>query len=321
MATCTVQSGSVDAGDGPALLAHGGAWDIPDGACNDHRADLRAALKRGRAVLQKEGSALEAVVAVVASMEASGTFDAGSGGMLRRDGSVELDAGLMDGATLDYGAVVGVQRFGEPIRLAHRLLQRSDGQARILTREGAEAFAEVEGFALVANEVLICERERRRYEHLRAEAEAFHTSHAFLQAPRGTVGCVARDAAGRLAAATSTGGTPFAPPGRVGDSPLPGAGFYANEHAAAGATGWGEAITAMRNTGRAVDAVAGGAAPESALRERLERMHDRINNRNGAGATGGLILLDQSGRGAWAFTTPRMARGGWQPGSPIWTQV
>ena len=320
MATCSVQSGPLARVDGPVLLAHGGAWDIPDAVCADHEADLQAALTEGRAVLADGGSALEAVVAVVASMEASGTFDAGHGAMLRRDGSVELDAGLMDGSTLDYGAVVGVRRFGQPVRLAHRIVQRSDGQARILTREGAEAFAEAEGFPLVANETLICARERRRYEHLRAAA-AFHTSHSFLQAPQGTVGCVARDRAGRLAAATSTGGTPFAPPGRVGDSPLPGAGFYANAHAAAGATGWGEAITAMRNTGRAVDAVAAGASPEDVLRERLEQMHARITNHNGNGATGGLILLDEAGGGAWAFTTPRMARGGWRVGEAIWTAI
>jgi beta-aspartyl-peptidase (threonine type) len=230
----------------------------------------------------------------------------------------------MDGATLDYGAVIGVQRIAQPIRVAHRLLVRSDGQARILTREGAEPFANSEGFELVDNTALICERERTRHAQLQREAEQYHTSHSFLSdapEPHDTVGCVAKDRAGRLAAATSTGGTPFAPPGRVGDSPLPGSGFYANQHAAASATGWGEAIAAMALAVRSVDAVARGDAPEASIRQRLTDMHTAIQNRDGDGATGGLIVMDASGRSAWAFTTPRMARAGWRAGQPAWVAV
>jgi beta-aspartyl-peptidase (threonine type) len=184
---------------------------------------------------------------------------------------------------------------------------------RLFIGEGAERFAEAEDFGLITNDSLICERERLRHDDLRREAQAYHTIHPFLPltngVPRGTVGCVALDRQGRLAAATSTGGTPFRPAGRVGDTPLPGCGFYANEHAAASSTGWGEAIATVMLAGRAIDAVAAGHTPEEAAQAGLTEMHARVRNREGEGGTGGLILLDQTGRGAWAFTTPRMARG------------
>ncbi len=324
MSDLSLRSDSQPALDGPCLLVHGGAWDIPDDACAAHRDGLRQAVARGRTLLEEGAPAVEVAAETVAVLEAHGAFDAGRGAMLNRDGVVRLDAGLMNGATLDYGAVIGVARIVQPIRVAHRLLVRSDGQARILTREGAEAFAEHEGFGLVDNDTLICERERARHAALQAEAKQHHTSHSFLEsagAPRDTVGCVAKDRDRRLAAATSTGGTPFAPPGRVGDSPLPGAGFYANEHAAASATGWGEAIAAMALTVRSVDAAARGEAPEAAARQRLADMHAAIRNRDGDGATGGLIVMDASGRSAWAFTTPRMARAGWRAGEEPWVRV
>lgn len=319
-----VQSATQPATKGPCLLVHGGAWDIPDEVCAAHRDGMQAAVTEGRARLEAGASAVEVVAETVAVLEAHGAFDAGRGAMLNRDGVAELDAGLMDGATLDYGAVIGVQRLAQPIRVAHRLLVRSDGQARILTRKGAEQFAAREGFELVDNEVLICERERARHARLQRETERYHTSHSFLSdapEPHDTVGCVAKDREGQLAAATSTGGTPFAPPGRVGDSPLPGAGFYANQHAAASATGWGEAIAAMVLAVRSVDAAATGADPEVVLRQRLTDMHAAIQNRDGDGATGGLILMDASGRSAWAFTTPRMARAGWRAGQAAWVAV
>lgn len=311
--------------DGVGLLVHGGAWDIPHDESEAHRDGLRQALARGRTLLLEGAPALEVVAETVAVLEGHGAFDAGCSAVLTRAGTVELDAGLMDGATLDFGAVACVRRVAHPIRLARRLLVRGEGQVRLLVGEGAEAFAAGEGVALVDNDALICDRERRRYQRLRQQAERYHTSHPFLpprdRLPQGTVGCVARDREGRLAAATSTGGTPFRPPGRVGDSPLPGAGYYADEHAAASATGWGEAIAAVLLTGRAVDGVAAGQSPEDAVRERLRVMQQRIQNRDGAGATGGLILLDRHGRGTWAFTTPRMARGGWCEGGTVWVEI
>ncbi|GIV61292.1 MAG: asparaginase [Rhodothermaceae bacterium] len=306
---------------GAALLVHGGAWNIPPGEHEAHREGLRAALRVGRRLLREGVPAPDVVTEVVAVMEGHGAFDAGCGAVLTREGTVELDAGLMDGATLDYGGVMGVRRLAHPIRVARRLMEAGGGRVRLLAGEGAERFAAAEGIPLVDNEVLICERERRRYEALREQA-GYHPSHAFLpQTPRGTVGCVARDRSGRLAAATSTGGTPFRPSGRVGDSPIPGAGYYASGRAAASATGWGEAIAAVVLCARAVDRVAEGLSVEVVVRDRLRHLYQDVRNPEGQGATAGLLLMDARGRGAWAYTTPYMARGGWRDGDDPWVDV
>lgn len=319
-----VPSASVPPSPGqPALLLHGGAWDIPHDETAAHVEGMTQALARGRALLGAGASALETVVETVAVLEAHPAFDAGRGAVLDRSGQAQLDAGLMCGATYRWGAVAHVRRIAHPIRVAHRLLA-GDGQERLLVGPGAEAFAEEVGFGLVDNERLVVERERARFARLRDEA-AFHTSRAFSgeAAPRGTVGCVALDREGRLAAATSTGGAPFTRPGRVGDSPLVGSGYYADADAAASATGWGEAIAAVLLCGRTVDAVAAGATPEAAASAGLQRMGRLVQGpgeRGVAGpATGGLIVLDRHGRGGWAFTTPRMARAGWRAGSDPWT--
>ncbi len=293
---------------GAAVLLHGGAWDIPPGQHEAHLLALRDALGSARGVLEKGGGALDAAAAAVASMESSGTFDAGRGGVLNLDGEVELDCGIMCGRSLDYGAVIGVKRIENPVLLARFILESSDGSARILSCEGAERIAAENGFTLVANDELVTERERSRHSDLRQRLADYHTSHPFLDSdkvPRGTVGCVARDRAGRLAAATSTGGTPMRPAGRVGDSALPGSGYYASGSAACSATGWGEA----------------GRAPAAVLCAALERMRTSIRNRDGRGATGGLILLDSEGSGAFAFSTPHMARAGWSEGDEGWAAV
>jgi len=309
---------------GAAVLLHGGAWDIPSDQHEVHLDGLRTALANARGILEKDGSALDAVAAAVSSMESSGIFDAGRGGVLNLAGEVELDCGIMCGRSLDYGAVIGVKRIGNPVRLAKFILENSDGSARILAREGAEEIAGKNGMALVENHELVTERERSRYSELRARLEDYHTSHPFLDSadhPRGTVGCVARDRSGDLAAATSTGGTPLHPPGRVGDSALPGAGYYASGSAACSATGWGEAIISSLLAGRSVDGVGGGGVPSEVLRDVLAQMRISVRNRDGRGATGGLILLDAEGSGAWAFSTPRMARAGWAEGGESWEAV
>ena len=309
---------------GAAVLLHGGAWDIPPGQHEAHLLALRDALGSARGVLEKAGGALDAAAAAVASMESSGTFDAGRGGVLNLDGEVELDCGIMCGRSLDYGAVIGVKRIENPVLLARFILESSDGSARILSCEGAERIAAENGFTLVANDELVTERERSRHSELLQRLADCHTSHPFLDSdkvPRGTVGCVARDRAGRLAAATSTGGTPMRPAGRVGDSALPGSGYYASGSAACSATGWGEAITASLLAGRSVDGVEAGRAPAAVLCAALERMRTSIRNRDGRGATGGLILLDSEGSGAFAFSTPHMARAGWSEGDEGWAAV
>lgn len=306
---------------GACLLVHGGAWAIPDEELAAHKDGLEQAIDRGKALLLGGASALEAVVETVALMEAHGAFDAGRGSVLTREGHAELDAGVMDGTGLAFGAVAGVRRLLHPVRTAARLAG-GDGSVRLLGGKAAEQFAAKAGQPLVDPAVLVSAREQARFETLRAQA-GYHPVDPFLpdDAPRGTVGCVARDQEGRLAAATSTGGTPFRPAGRVGDTPLPGCGFYATPAAAASATGFGEAIATVLLCGRAVDAVEAGQTPEVAARVRLLHMHDAVRTPDGRGAAGGLLLLGASGQGAWAFTTPRMARGGWAEGGPTWWAV
>ncbi|HHP7237787.1 isoaspartyl peptidase/L-asparaginase family protein [Longibacter sp.] len=307
--------------DGPVILVHGGAWDIPDGAVEDHRDGLKTALAAGRRSLASGHSAVDVAADVVASMESHGAFDAGRGAMLNQDGRAQLDAGIMDGSCLDYGAVIAVERLKNPIRVARRLMDAGNGQVRILAGEGAERFAVAEAFTLIDNVDLISERERDRFEALRDRIGDVHTSQSFLPGVadrrsgggHDTVGCVVRDARGHVAAATSTGGTPFKPPGRVGDSPLPGSGFYADGEAAVSCTGWGEAIAAVVLAHDVVRRILDDEDLELAMTSRLQAMHDRIRNPDGDGARGGLIALSGSAV-AWAYSTPRMARAIWAPG-------
>lgn len=314
------RSGSVGGTGRPAVLVHGGAWAIPPEETDAHLDGLRRALARARQLAERGASALDIVTETVAVLEAHPAFDAGRGAVLDRDGRPQLDAGLMDGPTLAWGAVANVRTVAHPVRLA-RALAEGDGQARLMVGEGAERYAAELGIPYVEPDRLVVARERDRWEHLRAAA-GFHTSAAFSgDAPRGTVGCVALDAEGRLAAATSTGGAPYTRPGRVGDSPIVGAGFWAGGTAAVSATGWGEAIATVQLCSRTADRVAEGETPEEASRQTMNAMRDRIQWPGASAATGGLITLDAQGRGGWAFTTPRMARGGWTPDGGPWAAL
>ena len=295
----------------PALLVHGGAWDIAEDEVGAHASGVFLAVTRGRQLLERGRPALDVVVEIVAILEGDPTFDAGRGAVLDRDGRPQLDAGVMDGARLEWGAVANVRTLANPVRLARRLLDH-DGQARLLVGEGAERYAAELGIPEVQLGALIVDRERARYDRLSDEAQG---------APRGTVGCVAVDAEGRLAAATSTGGSPRTRGGRVGDSPIVGAGFFADGAAAASSTGWGESILTVQLAARTCASVATGRdAGDSAARE-LAMMRDRVRWRNGMPSLGGVIALAADGGGGWAFTTSRMARGGWVTGGEPWSAV
>jgi beta-aspartyl-peptidase (threonine type) len=310
----------------PALVVHGGAWAIPDDELDAHRHGLAIALGHGRRVLERGGSALDAAETAVVALEAHPAFDAGRGSVLDRDGQPQLDAGVMCGATLRWGAVAGVRALGHPVKAARLLLDDPAG-ARLLVGEGAERFAAEHGHPHVAPERLIVDRERLRYERLQQDP-SYSPSAAISgvpagppDAPAGTVGAVALDADGRLAAATSTGGMPYARPGRVGDTPVVGSGFYADAQAALCATGWGEAIATVQLCARTAMRVEAGAVPAEAAAEALARMEAAVRWPGAGRATGGLIVLRSDGTGGWAFTTPRMARGGWAAGSEPWTAV
>ncbi|MCS7081459.1 MAG: isoaspartyl peptidase/L-asparaginase [Bacteroidetes bacterium] len=295
-----------------ALILHGGAWDIPDAEVPDHLTGMAQALEVGRRALLEGRSALEVVVAVIRVLEEHPAFDAGVGAVLNRAGQIQLDAGLMDGHTLEFGAVACVQRIRYPIEAAYHILRHGRGQYSLLVGPYAEAYAEAHGLEMVLPEFFLTERERERFLRLEAEVH-YHSSRAFRGGglPMGTVGCVALDQAGRIAAGTSTGGAPYVIPGRVGDSPLPGCGYYATSHGGASATGWGEAIARLLLSAEAVRALEEGLPAQDAAERALRRLVERVRDPDGYPAAAGLIVLDAQGRFGVAHSAPRMAYARW----------
>ncbi len=290
----------------PAIIVHGGAWDIPPDLHADHRAGCRAAAEAGWAVLAAGGSALDAVEAAVRIMEDHPVFDAGCGSHLNRDGVVELDAGMMDGRTLMAGAVACVQRIANPISLARRVLHGSEHV--FLVGEGAERFAQEAGLPLCDPAELIVERERLLWEARRRTNDSiprcsgYERRTEFGRRSSDTVGAVAIDAAGDLAVGNSTGGTSFKHPGRVGDTPIIGCGLYAdNTMGAAACTGWGEQIMKTVLAKTTVDQIALLGSATDAANVAIAYFEHRI------GGKGGVICVSPAGQVAWAFSTPHLA--------------
>lgn len=286
-----------------SLVVHGGAWDIPDATVSDCRSGIRRALEVGREILANGGSALDAVEASIVVLEDDVTFDAGIGSHLNRDGRVQLDAILMDGATLKAGSVAAVERVKNPIRLARKLLESSEHM--MLAAAGAELFAQENGIPLCDPSDLTIERESAAWLRCRngTHQSAFHVGHN-----HGTVGAVAHDSRGQIAAATSTGGTCCKFPGRIGDSPLIGCGCYADADAGGvSCTGHGESIMKIVMAKTAADLLRNGIAPAAAANECIQLLARRTQS------TAGLILIDREGRPAAAFNTPRMAYGYIEP--------
>ena len=323
---------------------------MPDDAVAPHERGIAAALAAGWAQFTRGGSSVDAVEAAVASMEDDDTFDAGRGSFLTRDGRVQLDALLMNGANLRTGGVACVERLRNPIHAARLVLDHSPHVYFVGT--GAERFARQHGMPLIDNTELIVPRERDRLMRfqqaelagapdttfsgaaavppasssnpnpnsdpdpdstlaqadLAAEAERalpdpFQITDPTLDS-HDTVGAVAIDAEGNLAAATSTGGTLSKAPGRVGDSSLIGCGCYAdNLSAAVSLTGWGEPIMKLVLGKWAVDRVAAGSSPQHAATAAIDYLFERL------GGHGGIILLGPDGRIGLAHNTPRMAWG------------
>jgi beta-aspartyl-peptidase (threonine type) len=284
----------------PVLVVHGGAWAIPDDAVEAHLNGVRNAMAAGWRVLERGGSSLDAVEEAVVVMEDDETFDAGRGSFLNRDGKVQLDALIMDGSTLRAGGVGCVEHLRNPVRAARKIL--SDSPHVYFVAEGAERFAAEHGIALCKNEDLIIPREIVRLREFQARA-ADETPDLFAPAiSHDTVGAVALDGDGNIAAATSTGGTLNKAPGRLGDSSLIGCGCYAdNQTAAASTTGWGEPIMKLVLAKWAADRVATGSLPEWVAAEAINYLKERVNGH------GGMILLDAQGRFGIAHNTPRMA--------------
>ncbi len=279
-----------------ALVVHGGAGEIETVA--EHQRGVALAAQIGWQVLLDGGSAHDAVQAAIISMEDDPAFDAGYGSVLNRDGVVEMDASMMDGRTLDAGSVAGVQRVKNVIVLARRVMA---SEHTFLIGAGAERFAQEHGIALVENESLRAPSAIQDWKNFSINPPPAHTSQ-FIE-PKGTVGCVAVDGAGNIVAGTSTGGMAYKPAGRVGDSPIIGAGTYAdNWLGGASSTGWGEAITRVVMAKFAIDQLANDTEPSVAARAAIEHLARRV------GGTGGIILADRFGRIGICYNTPRMAR-------------
>jgi len=284
----------------PVLLVHGGAWAIPDDMVEAHIQGVTNAMRKGWSVLKRGGCALDAVEEAVVVLEDDETFDAGRGSFLNRDGKVQLDAFIMDGATLRGGGVGGVERLKNPVRVARKIL--SESPHLYFVGEGAERFAVEHGIPLCRNEELVIPREVERLKQYQAHAEENQPNLFAPTISHDTVGAVALDRDGNIAAATSTGGTLNKAPGRLGDSSLIGCGCYADdESAAASTTGWGEPIMKLVLAKWAADRVLAGNDPDWVAREAINYLQSRLNGH------GGIILLNRKGRYGIAHNTPRMA--------------
>ena len=283
------------------LVIHGGAGSEriahDDPAHEAHaRAGLEEALAAGAQILERGESAVDAVEAASRRLEENACFNAGRGSVLTADGEIELDAAIMEGRTRQAGAVSGLKTTRAPISLARRLMEK--GPHVFLAGAAADRFAISAGLEQVPNDFFIIPERRRQLE------EALAAGSAADPIKYGTIGAVAVDLDGNVAAATSTGGITAKRWGRVGDSPLIGAGTYADNRAAAvSATGSGEYFI------RAV------AAHEVAARIRLgcetlqQALDGVLQDIAGLGGRGGLIAVTPSGEAAWSFTTPAMYRG------------
>jgi beta-aspartyl-peptidase (threonine type) len=264
----------------PAIIVHGGAGDIEDARRDRCVAGCEAAAAAGWARLEAGDSALDAVEAAVRALEDDPEFNAGYGAVLTRDAVVEVDACVMTGER-SIGAVGAVPWLRHPVTLARRVLE--DGEHVLLVGEGALAFAREYGIEPESPDTLVTPRARNRFERHEGEARK-------RMRTGDTVGACAVDRNGRVAAATSTGGIPWKRPGRVGDTPLPGAGTWAEARVgAASATGHGESIIRALMTRVAIDQLRGGGTPDEAARAAVAELV-RV------GGAGGVIVVAGDGR-------------------------
>lgn len=282
----------------PALVAHGGAGPaVPADERPERKRAMLEAVRRGADILKDGGDALDVVVATIIALEDHPLFNAGTGSLLTIDGSVEMDASLMlagdrsdSGETaggagrISAGAVAAVGRVRNPILLARAVMENT--RHVLMVGQGAERLARRAGVPMCSNEDLITERARERWRRLRDSVQL-----GIPHAPfgHGTVGAVAIDARGAIAAATSTGGVPGKIAGRVGDSAIIGAGTFADLSGAASATGYGEAIILAGLCREAVRSLT-GAPPATAARRAVTDLLGAAN------AEGGIIMVDRRGR-------------------------
>jgi beta-aspartyl-peptidase (threonine type) len=289
------------------IVIHGGAGALAKGRYTAeqeaaYKQKLNEALSAGYLVLERKGSALDAVEAAIVLMEDSPLFNAGKGAVFTFDGKNELDASIMEGATLKAGAVAGVSHVKNPIKLARTVMEKSVHV--MMAREGAERFAKEQGLELVEPKYFRTEGRWKEYQDALAKLKSRKGALA-KDYKYGTVGVVALDSSGNLAAGTSTGGMVLKRWGRVGDTPIIGAGTYAdNKSCAVSSTGWGEffiRLTVARDICAQVEY--GDKTVEDAANDVI---HNRLQR---AGGDGGVIVLDRAGNFAMTFNSAGMFRG------------
>lgn len=296
---------------GKAVIAiHGGAGAIARTSMSAERerqyiAALGTVIEAGQAILEAGGSALDAVTEAVRLLEECPLFNAGIGAVFTRDATHELDACVMEGHTLKAGAVAGVRHLRNPVLAARLVLEKSPHV--LLIGDGAEAFAHQHGMESVSPEIFSTPERLAQLQQAQQQnaVQLDHSAPLDEQRKMGTVGAVALDRHGNLAAATSTGGMTNKLPGRVGDSPLPGAGCYANNASVAvSCTGTGEVfIRALAAYDiAALMEYAGLSLPEAAQRVVMEKIP-------ALGGSGGLIAIDREGNVAMPFNSEGMYRG------------
>ena len=288
----------------PKIVVHGGAGEWKSSKARLERAinDCKAAAMAGQAVLLAGGDAIDAVETAVRILEDSPVLDAGRGSYLNTAGDIEMDALIMDGNGLNLGAVAAVRLVMHPISLARRVL--TDCEHALLVGKGAEDFADSIGFARCTFSDLLDDEMREEYLGRGGLSAADEITTLDIREPDiigDTVGAVALDVNGNLAAGTSTGGTKGKRPGRVGDSPLVGSGAYAdNWNAAASATGRGESLMTILISKRVCDFVSEGLSTQKACEAAIDVLHERVQGK------GGLIAIDVRGRIGVAHNTEAM---------------
>ncbi|WP_455141220.1 isoaspartyl peptidase/L-asparaginase [Candidatus Hodarchaeum mangrovi] len=282
------------------VIIHGGAWDIPDNAVTDHLNGVQKACNIANKLLKNGKSSLDAVEAAISVMENDSTFDAGKGSFVNQIGEVEMDA-IIATEGYQFGAVCAVQNISNPIKLARLVMEKT--KQHILVGKGANLFAEQMGLPFVAPESLLVGRELDRYYKIK-RIPNFSAKNMFRDSRRkingmGTVGAICLDILGKISVGVSTGGTPHKRSGRVGDTPLWGAGGYVESSVGAAATGYGEDIIKVLLTYKAVEY----AKIEPSLNKAATRAITELKRVNGLG---GVIMLNQNDVG-FDFNTPRMA--------------
>jgi beta-aspartyl-peptidase (threonine type) len=278
-----------------ALIAHGGAGSWRPGSEQDAVDGMRLAVEAGRALLRRGGSALDAVCATVVALEDNPIFNAGTGGVLNFDGFVELDASVMESEGKRFGGVAALQRVKNPVLVARKVMEETDHA--LLAGEGALRFARVMGFGdhdpVTPARKADWQAKRARLQEALGEDKSLRMRQFLQQHPEysgGTVGAAAVDAKGLLAAATSTGGVTMKLVGRVGDSPIPGAGNYATELMAASATGTGEFVMRSLSTRQIHEGMSHGATLDEAMARSLEQLRRDFDGDIG------IVGVDREGR-------------------------